>query len=78
MSDWIVSMKLVDGNGTVRNLPDEIGTVSVSPEEVLKAAQANLGVFGVILEFTVKVQPMSHSKVNNIFTMKLRVSLYSM
>lgn len=76
MSDWIVSMKLVDGNGIVRNLPDDIGTVSVSPEEVMKAAQVNLGVFGVILEFTVKVQPMSRCKVYNIFTKKLEVSLY--
>ena len=73
MSDWIVSLKLVDGNGDVRSLPDDIGTVSVSPDDVLKAAQATMGVFGVITEFTVKVQPMSHCRVNNIFDSKVKV-----
>ena len=63
----------MDGNGDVRSLPDDIGTVSVSPDDVLKAAQATMGVFGVVLEFTVKVQPMSHCKVNNIFNLKMEV-----
>ena len=73
LSDWVISLKLVDGNGDVRSLPDDIGTVSVSPDDVLKAAQATMGIFGVVLEFTVKVQPMSHCQVNNIFNLKMEV-----
>ena len=80
MSDWIVSMKLVDGSGAVRTLPQDTTATNLSPgespvssEDILKAAQANLGLFGVILEFTVKVQPMSNCTVNNIFTKKMKV-----
>ena len=73
MSDWIVGMKLVDGNGVIRSLPGDIGTLPVSPEEVMKAAKVNLGLFGVILEFTMKVQPMSNSQVKNIFSLKMEV-----
>ena len=73
LSDWVVSMKLVDGNGDIRSLPGDIGSSSVSPDDVMKAAQANLGLYGVILEFTIKVQPMSNCQVKNIFTQKVEV-----
>ena len=56
----------MDGNGDVRSLPDDIGTVSVSPDDVLKAAQATMGVFAVVLELTVKVHLMSHCQVKNM------------
>ena len=82
MCDWIVSMKLVDGNGNIRTLPEDAAATNVYPgesfvttEDVLKAAQTNLGLFGVILEITVKVQPMSNCTVNNIFTKKMKVIL---
>jgi hypothetical protein len=64
-------MKLVDGNGVIRSLPGDIDSTSVSPEDVMKAAQTNLGLYGVILEFTVKVQPMSNCEVNNVFNLKM-------
>ena len=76
MSDWIVSLRVVDGGGEIRNLPNDPEAKSVTPEEVLKAAQVNLGLFGVVLEFTVKVQPMSKSDVKNIFSKKLEVNVY--
>ena len=74
-------MKLVDGSGAVRTLASSRhnshksfpGESPVSSEDILKAAQTNLGLFGVILEFTVKVQPMSNCTVNNIFTKKMKV-----
>ena len=77
-------MKLVDGNGDIRTIPDDHvtptnlspGESPVSTEDTLKAAQANLGLFGVILEFTVKVQPMSNCTVNNIFTTTMKVHPY--
>ena len=68
MSDWIVSMTIVDGFGNVRPL-SELHT----SDDIMKAARTNLGLFGVILEFTVKVKPMSNAKVNNLFSMKLKV-----
>ena len=73
LSDWIVSLKLVDGNGDVRSLPGDIGSVSISTEDVMKAARTNLGLYGVILEFTMKVQPMSNCEVKNIFNLKMEV-----
>ena len=61
---------MVDGNGQIRHLPDD---GDGNHDDILKAAQVNLGLFGVILEFTVKVKPMSNCKVDNIFSMKMEV-----
>ena len=71
LSDWVVSMKVVDGNAKVRCLPDDCGT---NRDDILKAAQVNLGLFGVVLEYTAIVKPMSNCNVDNIFSMKLNVS----
>lgn len=76
MSDWIIALKLVDGNGKVRTLPnDEMipPDSTVSPDEILKCAQVTLGLYGVVLEFTVQVKPMSNAEVHNIFDMRLEV-----
>ena len=78
MSDEIVSLKLVDGNGDVRTLPHDTkhkGELSVTPEEILKSVQVTLGVCGVVIEFTVKVKPMSNCTVHNIFNKKLEVNI---
>ena len=73
LSDWIVSMKVVDGNAQIRHLPDE--SMSYRDDNIiLKAAQVNLGLFGVILEFTAIVKPMSNCTVDNIFSMKMEVT----
>ena len=71
LSDWIVSMKVVDGNAQIRHLPDESMSYR---DDILKAAQVNLGLFGVILEFTAIVKPMSNCTVDNIFSMKMEVT----
>ena len=70
MSDWIVGMQLVDGKGEVRCLPRDKHANS----DVMKAARVNLGLFGVVLEFTVKVKPMSKCRVKNDFTLKVKVN----
>ena len=77
MSDWIVSMRVVDGAGNIKKLPPESlpDGVTVTDDQILKAAQVCLGLFGVVIEYTVKVQPMSNSKVWNIFDMSMKVLL---
>ena len=75
MSDWIVSMRVVDGTGDIQELPPKslpLG-VTVNPDQIQKAAQVCLGLFGVVIEYTVKVQPMSHSRVWNIFDKAMKV-----
>ena len=64
MSDWIVSMKLVDGKGDLKCLNEG---------DKLLAGQTSLGVLGVVVEFTLIVQEMSYSRVQNKFDMKLKV-----
>ena len=61
-------------NGVIRSLPGDIDSTSVSPEDVMKAARTNLGLYGVILEFTLKVQPMSNCEVKNVFDLKMEVN----
>ena len=67
MSDWIVSMTLVDGRGGLKTLNEG---------DKLLAGQTSLGVLGVVLEYTVKVQEMSYCRVQNDFEMKLGVSIH--
>ena len=75
MSDWIVSMKVVDGAGNIRQLPPESPAkgVTVSKDQILKAAQVSLGLFGVTIEYTATVKPMSNCRVQNIFDQTLKV-----
>ncbi len=74
MSDWITTMKVVDGIGILRTLPDlESSGTGVTTDEILKAAQVCLGVFGVVVEFTLEVQPMSNRRVWNNFENTLGV-----
>lgn len=64
MSDWIVSMSLVDGKGARQTL--------IQGDDLL-AGQTSLGVLGVVVEFTIKVQEMSFCRVQNKFDTKLKV-----
>ena len=75
MSDLIKSLKLVDGNGTLRTLPEiQPASAEVSTKDVLLAAQVSLGVLGVVVEFTLEVQEMSTCRVQNLFDMEVNVS----
>ena len=67
MSEWITSLTFVDGSG-------EFQTISqTSNPEDLKAAQVNLGLFGIVVEYTLEVKAMSTCRVENMFEQKLMV-----
>ena len=66
-------MVFVDGNGQVKTIPDVLPH-SLDHETALRAAQVNLGLFGVMVEITVGVTPMVNADVNNDFTFDLSVS----
>ena len=74
MSDWITSMTIVDGNGEIKKIPEDYTTSKISASEIISAASASLGLFGVILDVTVKVDPMVNARVKNVFSHKLDVS----
>ena len=65
MSDWITSIKLVGPEGEVRTFPKDFKDVtlpkSVSLEDAMNALRVHLGVFGVVVEITLKVEPMNLS-----------------
>ena len=67
MSDWIVSLTFVDGNGDIQTISEKHN------KSHLTAAQANLGLFGVVVEYTLEVKNMSLRRVQNEFEMKLMV-----
>ena len=69
-SDWIKSLKLVDGNGEIRTYPEDIPAKlpeGISQEDVMNALRASLGVFGIVVEFTLKVEESFSVQVNNTF-----------
>lgn len=75
MSDWITSMTIVNGNGEIKRIPEDFGKSGCSPEEILCAASVSLGLFGVVVDITLKVNPMVNAKVKNVFSHQLSVSL---
>lgn len=72
MSDWIVSLTLVDGKGDLKTI-----SKTGSPDTDLKAAQVNLGLFGIVVEYTLEVKEMSNCRVENIFEKTLMVRFMS-
>lgn len=74
MCDWITSLKLVDGNGKLLTVPKDVSIVGMDEKKILKAAQVNLGVFGVVVEYTLTVKKMTNCRVKNIFDRCLGVS----
>lgn len=77
MSDWIISLTVVDGNGEVKKIPDDYKIEGFSTEDIRNAANASLGLFGVFLDITVAVTPMTNAHVKNVFSHKLSVSKLS-
>ena len=61
-------MRVVDGKA--KFLP-------ITGDDFLKAGKVSLGVLGVTLEYTMEVQEMSLSRVQNIFDRKFEVSYAS-
>lgn len=74
MSDLIESLKLVDGNGNYRTLSAKgEAPTGVTKKNVLLAAQTSLGVFGAVVQYTMKVMKMSTCRVQNLFNKKVNV-----
>ena len=72
MSDWITSMKVVGPGGEVRTFPKDFDDVKlpkgITVEDAMNALRVNLGVFGVVVEITLKVEPTVSSKVHHSYT----------
>ena len=66
MADWITSLRVVDHNGQVRNYPKELQDM-VAPADMMKALRVSMGVFGVVVEMTLKVESTSVARVQNLF-----------
>ena len=71
MSDWITSIKVVGPEGKVRTFPNDFDDVKlpkgVTVDDAMNALRLNLGVFGVVVEITLKVEPMVSSEVRNSY-----------
>ena len=67
-------MTVVDGNGNLKVIPDDYGSIGYNSDTILNAASASLGLFGVIVQVTVKVKPMKNAHVVNDFSKRLSVS----
>ena len=73
ISDLLKSLRLVNGKGEFSRLPEDARNTSMK-EYALSAARVNLGLFGVAVEYTLEVQPMSTSRVLNLFGKRMNVS----
>ena len=62
MADWITSLKVVDHNAQVC----EYSTKKTS-SDTMNAVKVSMGVFGVVVEMTLKVKPTSVARVQNLF-----------
>ena len=71
MSDWIKSIKLVGPGGKERAFPKDFDNVKlptgVTIEDAMNALRVHLGVFGVVVEITPKVELMESSKVRHFY-----------
>ena len=67
-------MTVVDGNGNLKVIPDDYSSIGFNSGTILRAASASLGLFGVIVEVTVQVKPMTNARVINDFSLRLSVS----
>ncbi len=75
MSDLIISLKLVNGKGELCTLPEDSPS-NIDQHDVLLASQVNLGVLGIVIQFSLKVQKMSNCRVQNLFNFQLKVHGY--
>lgn len=71
MSDFITSIKLVGSGGDTRTFPKDFDDVklpaTVSLRDAMNALRVHLGVFGVVVEITLRVQPTQSTEVNNFY-----------
>ena len=71
MSDFVTRMKLVGPDGETRTFPNDFKGVKlpkgVTVDDAMNALRVHLGVFGVVVEITLKVEPMVSSEVRNYY-----------
>ena len=69
LSDLIVSMKIVDCSGEVRTYPQDLPTMpkGVTKVDAMNALRLGLGVFGIIVELTMKVEEMKTAHVQTSY-----------
>ena len=63
MSDWVTAVTLVDSKGEIREFSQD----KDKDRDVMKAVQVNLGMFGVMITVTMKVQKEFMVKTDNLF-----------
>ena len=71
MSEWMLSMTVINGKGEIQTIPDP-RLPQEKKEEILRAARVNLGMFGIILEMTIRIWPMEVVEVENFFNKSMK------
>ena len=67
MSDHIKSITIVDYNGDVKEYPKDFHNLPFDEETAMNILRVNLGLFGVVVEFTLRLQPMQYVTTKNTF-----------
>ena len=62
VSDWITAVTLVDSKGEIREFSQE-----KDGNDVMKAIQVSLGMFGIFIKITMKVKRQFLVRVDNLF-----------
>ena len=70
VSDYLLSMKVVNSKGEIQTIPDPC-LPEDEKTEILKAARVSLGTFGVIIEMTLSIPDMKIVDVQNRFDLTL-------
>ena len=72
LADWITQLKIVDHNGDIKTYPDDAPNVlhdgtPITSKEIMDAVKINFGMFGAVIEMTVKVQKAVTAKVTTSY-----------
>ena len=76
VSDLLTELKIVNGQGQIVTYgPETESQGCISAHDILAAAKVNLGLFGIAVEYTLKVVPMKYvliecitKKVSDVFS----------
>lgn len=71
VADWITSITVVGPDGEKRTFPDDFGDITlprgVTEEDAMNALKLNLGVFGIVVEITLQVQPTESTVIQHFY-----------
>ena len=62
----VTRVKIVDCSGEVRTYPDDLPEGS-NKEEAMKGIRMSMGVFGAVIEMTIKVEKLKTAKVDTTY-----------